>query len=451
MSVRRLNGRFRSALILENPHDSLDRELESQGIAVERLPEEATRDRELVLQRLRQGNHDLLFKRSRFVVDQEVLDAAPQLAAVMLCCIGDDSVDKSACARHGVLVMNDPVSNGRSVAEMVIGEMICLARRIFIAHEAGREHLWTKESSGRYELQGRTISVIGLGNIGRQVARLAEAFGMRVAFYDQSSVAREVGRTFGWSECSSLEEAFRSGDVVTLHLSAEDPQGRRNERVIGLEHFRLIGADRGERTPRVFINAARGFLYDPEALREALEEGFVRAAAVDVFPDEPGSKEDPWQNPYADVKSVTTTPHIGAATEEAQPRIAGHMAGSARLLNLRGTVRDTVFRPKLRIDLDAEAGQWALAVVHSDARGTKKAIADTIFEAGANYLDSTHHDFPRYGIAYDISAIDRPLTEEQLEELARRAGEISGEASAICSIRQFQVAREESSAGGERA
>jgi D-3-phosphoglycerate dehydrogenase len=249
-------------------------------------------------------------------------------------------VDKEACAQSGVLVINDPVSNGRSVAEMVIGEMICLARRIFVAHEAGREHLWTKESSGRFELQGRTISVIGLGNIGRQVARLAEAFGMEVAFYDQASVAREVGRTFGWTECTTMEEAFRLGDVVSLHLSAEDPQGTRNEEIISLSHFRLLGADRGDRTPRVFINAARGFLYDPEALRQALAEGVVRAAAVDVFPDEPGSSSDGWHNPYADVSAVTTTPHIGAATEEAQPRIARYVAASTELLNARGTVRD---------------------------------------------------------------------------------------------------------------
>jgi D-3-phosphoglycerate dehydrogenase len=439
MEIRQLRDRFQSALVLENPSPRLDEVLKNQGFSVERLPEEATQDRELVLQRLREGRHDLLFKRSRFAVDREVLEASPNPAAVMLCCIGDDSVDKSACAEEGVLVLNDPVSNGRSVAEMVIGEMICLARRIFVAHEAGREHLWTKESTGRYELLGRTISVIGLGNIGRQVARLAESFGMRVAFYDQSAVAGEVGRAFGWHECRTLEEAFRMGDVVSLHLSAEDSQGQRNEEIINLEHFRVFGADRGQQTPRVFINAARGFLYDPEALRQALAHGFVRAAAVDVFPDEPGSKNDQWHNPYADVESVTTTPHIGAATEEAQPRIADHMAESAELLNLRGTVRDTVFRPKLRIDLDAEPGEWALAVVHSDTRGTKKAIADAIFEAGANNIDSTHHDFPRYGIAYDISALDRPLSQDQLDQLVQSARQLTGDDSAIRSIRQFQV------------
>lgn len=439
MPPRHLRGRFRSALILENPHSQLDAALRAQGLEVQRLPEQATRDRDQVLQQLREGDHDLLFKRSRFEVDAEVLDAAPHLAAVVLCCIGDDSVDKAACAERGVMVLNDPVSNGRSVAEMVIGEMICLARRIFISHEAGREHLWTKDSRGRFELQGRTIAVIGLGNIGRQVARLAEAFGMRVVFHDRSAVAREVGRAFGWRDCGSLDEAFRLADVVSLHLSAEDPEGRRNQDVIGTSHFRQLGAALSDVSPRVFINAARGFLYDPAALREAISAGWIRAAAVDVFPDEPGSGEDPWHNPYADEPAVATTPHIGAATEEAQPRIAAHVAESARLLNRRGTVRDTVFRPKLEIGVDAEAGHWILAVVHSDARGTKKAISDAIYNAGANNLDSSHHDFPRYGIAYELAVIDQPLDQRQLAALEHDAAELTGDPGAIRSLRQFQV------------
>jgi D-3-phosphoglycerate dehydrogenase / 2-oxoglutarate reductase len=126
--VRWLRPRFEKALVLEHPDPSLDDYLREQGLTVERLPEEATQDRAHVLERLREGQHDLLFKRSRFVVDDEVLAASDRLAAVLLCCIGDDSVDKAACAARGVMVMNDPVSNGRSVAEMVFGEMIVLAR-----------------------------------------------------------------------------------------------------------------------------------------------------------------------------------------------------------------------------------------------------------------------------------------------------------------------------------
>lgn len=441
--IRTPAPRFKRALVIENPHPSLDEALERQGITVERLSDAELVDRDYVLQRLRDGAHDLLFKRSRFVVDEAVLTASPRLAAVVLCCIGDDSVDKQACARHGVLVLNDPVSNGRSVAEMVLGEMILLARRIIPANEAGRSHMWTKGSHGRHELQNKRVSVVGLGNIGRQVARLCQAFGMEVSFYDRSELAHEVGLAFGWHACTTLHEAFRSADVVTLHLSAEDPEGASNEALLTAEHLHELGAERGGGSPRLFINAARGFLYDPELLRSAVQEGYVGAAAVDVFPNEPSGSGDEWHNPYADMPEVTTTPHIGAATEDAQPRIAGHVAASTELLNTRGTVRDTVFSPRVSIRLDSQPDYWALAVVHSDSRGTKKALSDVIFEAGANNIESTHRDFPRYGIAYDLSALDRPLDEQTLGRIVSRAREISGDESAIRSIRQFPIRHEE--------
>ncbi len=437
--IRRLNARFKKALILEEPHPSLDDYLRKQGIEPERVPPEATHDVEGVIRRLEEGQHDLLYKRSKFPVDERVLRASQNLAAVMLCCIGDDTVDKAACAREGVLVINDPVSNGRSVVEMVLGEMICIARRIFSANDAGRQHLWTKDSTRRYELLGKSLSIIGLGNIGKQVAKLADAFGMDVYFYDKSEVAREVGTTLGWTACDSLTDAFRQGDFVTLHVSAEDPKGHSNRGMIGYEHFRQLAADRDENSPRGFINAARGFLYDPDDLKRAIEEGYVRAAAVDVFPEEPGSPEETWQNPYADLEEVVTTPHIGAATQEAQPRIAAHIATSTQMLNEQGTVRDTVFAPGRTIGVNADPPYWALAVVHSDVRGTKKAIDDSIYEAGASNLQSNHRDFPAFGIAYDVSAIDRPLDDAQLAQMIERAVELSGDPNAIRSIRQFRV------------
>ena len=438
-AVRILRPRFEKALVLEHPDPLLDDYLREQGIEVERLLEETTQDRAFVIERLREGQHDLLFKRSRFVVDAGVLAASDRLAAVMLCCIGDDSVDKAACAEAGVLVMNDPVSNGRSVAEMVFGEMILLARRLFHAHESGRRHVWTKDSLRRFELKGKTLTLVGLGNIGKQVASMAEGFGMHVRFFDTNEVAREVGVALGYTSSKNLLEAFREADLVSLHVSSEDARGQHNANLITYEHLAALGANRGPDSPRVLINAARGFLYDSADLRRAIEEGHVRAAAVDVFPDEPGSKKDVWSNPYADLEPVVTTPHIGAATEEAQPRIAAYMAGTTRLLNLYGTVRDTVFAPRQTIGLDAEPPVWALAVVHSDARGTKKAIADAIYDAGASNLQSSHRDFAKLGIAYDLSAIDRPLDAAQLDDLVARARRLSGDEAAIRSIRQFEV------------
>ncbi|MEM6646117.1 MAG: NAD(P)-dependent oxidoreductase [Bacteroidota bacterium] len=437
--MRLLPPHFSKALILENPSPALDDLLLQQGIEPERLPEAATQDRALVLRRLAEGQHDLIFKRSRFAIDDAVLDASPNLAAIMLCCIGDDSVDKTACARRGVLVMNDPVSNGRSVAEMVLGEIICLARRIFTANDAGRTHLWTKSSMRRYEVNGKRLGLIGLGHIGKQVARLGEAIGMEIVFYDRAEVAREVGLALGYQALGSTAEVFAQSDVVTLHVSATDPGGKSNENFVTFDDFALLASERGENSPRLFINASRGFLYPVDDLKRAIQEGHVRAAAVDVFPEEPGSTQDAWHNPYADMEAVVTTPHIGAATQEAQPRIATRIAGTTRLLNRQGTVRDTVYSPRRVIGVNADTPYHVLTVVHSDARGTKKAIDDSLYEAGVSNLQSNHRDFPAYGIAYDVNAIDAPLSDDQIAALVANAQRLSGRDDAIRSLRQFSI------------
>lgn len=437
--TRFLNDQFQKALILEEPDSSLDDYLRDQGIEPDRVPKPDCYDVDAMVERLRKGQHDLIYKRSKFVVDERVVQASDNLAAVMLCCIGDDSVDKEACAQEGVLVLNDPISNGRSVVEMVLGKMVVLARRLFTANELGHRHRWSKDNTRRYELMNKTLSIIGLGNIGKELARVADSLGMEICFYDESEVAQEVGTTLGWTACSTLAEAFRKGDFVTVHVSAEDPQGRSNEGLLTYDHFRQLGADRPDNSPRAFINAARGFLYDPADLKRAIEEDHVLAAAVDVYPEEPGSADDDWTNPYADIDRVLTTPHIGAATQEAQPRIASRMATSTRLLNEQGTVRDTVFGQGQTIGVNAEPPYWILAVVHSDVRGTKKAIDDSIYEAGASNLHSNHRDFPELGIAYDVNAIDQPLGEGQLQNIIESAASLSEDPQAIRALRQFKV------------
>jgi D-3-phosphoglycerate dehydrogenase len=262
---------------------------------------------------------------------------------------------------------------------------------------------------------------------------------MDVCFYDRSDVACEVGTTLGWTSCPSIGEAFRRGDFVTVHVSAEDPQGNSNRGLLDYDHFRQLGADRPDNGPRGFINAARGFLYNPADLRRAIDEGHVRAAAIDVYPEEPGSAGDSWDNPYADLQDVITTPHIGAATQEAQPRIASRMATSTHMLNEKGTMRDTVYQPGSIIGVNADPPCWGLTVVHSDVRGTKKAIDDTIYDAGASNLQSNHCDFPDYGVAYDINALDQKLSDRALEAIIERAADLTGDSHAIRSIRQFKI------------
>ena len=437
-SFRQWNGRFARALVLENPDPSLDELLRRQGIEPTRLVTPPTED-ELV-ELLERERFNLIFKRSSIEITERVVRASDSLAAVMLCCIGDDSVDKAACAQHGVLVMNDPVSNGRSVAEMVIGELVVLSRRIFDSVIEMQASVWRKNNHARYELKGKKLGLIGLGNIGRQVAQLASSMGMEVLFHDTSIVPREVGLAMGWSECESIPELMRRSDFVSVHVSAEDTKGRSNLNLITYEHF-VDFANKDYESPRIFLNLARGVVVDPAVLRRAVEDGHLSYAITDVFPEEPKSsaQSQSWVSPYAGEPRIFATPHIGAATREAQPRIAGYVARTTQLLSDYGMIRNCVYRPRTDIQFDIDYAEAMLAVVHVDKRGTKKAVDDAIFRANANNLRSAHIDFPSVGIAYDLSALDRVLSPEDTANLALEANRLTGDPTSVRWVRTIPL------------
>jgi len=434
--ARLLMGPLVRAVVVENPDTCLDGLLESYGIQATRLSD-APNESELI-RVLQETRAHVLFKRSRIPVSRAVVEACPDLFAVQLCCIGDDSVDKVACADHGVLVFNDPVSNGRSVVELVIAHLIALSRRLYETDAVCRTGVWEKNNIERYEIKGKTLGVLGLGNIGRQVARAADALGMKICFYDSRYAAAEVGTEFGWESANSIDELMRSADFVSVHLSATDASGDSNEGVITKERLMMLGADRPDSSPRIFLNLSRGFLHVPADLIGAIDAGVIRRAAVDVYPQEPRGGEV-WTNPYADSPRVVVTPHIGAATQEAQPRIARRVAWTLGQFSQLGNVRDMVFAPRSRLGL-AEGnteGKVLLAVVHSTARGTKRAVDDAIYQAGASNLSSVHKDFSALGVAYDLAAIDRPLSEEEVRGLVDEAARVTGDLDAIRSVRQI--------------
>lgn len=433
-------GPLERALVVEDPDTSLDGLLEAQGIAVRRVRGTAP-DTGSMIELMAETRAQVLLKRSRVPVTRELVEASPDLLLVQLCCIGDDSVDKQACADHGVMVLNDPVSNGRSVVELVIAHLIGLSRRLVETDASCRAGAWEKSNTGRYEIMGKTLGVLGMGNIGRATARACEALGMRICFYDSRQVAHEVGQELGWRACASIEEVMRTSDCVTVHLSARDVRGNSNAGILTRELLGQLGADRPEDSPRVFVNLSRGFLFEPADLIAAVESGAIRRAAVDVYPSEPRGKRDPWINPYRDEHRVVVTPHIGASTQEAQPRIARRVAETVRRFSTLGTVRDCVYSPRSRIGLGddvAKAGA-VLSVAHSTIRGTKRAIDDAIYAAGASNLSSAHKDFASFGVAYDVAALDRPLSEEQLRRLVQDAKDQLGDESAIRSVRQVRL------------
>lgn len=433
--TRRWNSPLKKALIIENPDPSLDGLLRKLGIEPHRITE--TPDEAELVRLLTEGQHDFIYKRSRTQITEEVLRASNNLAAVMLCCIGDDSVDKEACARHGVMVMNDPVSNGRSVVELFVAEAISLSRRLYETSAQMNQHGWHKNNRDRYEVKGKKLGIIGLGKIGRQVAQIAEALDMCVAFFDSDEVATEIGTTLGWEAVPDINTLFASSDIVTVHVSAYDLHGKSNDNLLTYEHFQLMG-QRPADSPRIFLNLARGNIYAAEALNQAVREGHIKRAMVDVFPEEPHAKDpDNWHNPYADTPNIFATPHIGAATKEAQPRIARYVARTTQLFLKSGEVRNCTFFPKAKITLNEPSHKYLLAVVHADKRGTKKAVSDAIFQAGANNLASVHVDFPNYGIAYDLSALDQPLNDAQIDFLIEEAVSITNDPTAIRAIRMI--------------
>jgi D-3-phosphoglycerate dehydrogenase / 2-oxoglutarate reductase len=435
--ARIVQGPLNRALVVEDPHPSLDALLQEAGVDVVRLPGGAPETGELIAA-LQTHRSQVLFKRSRVPVSRALLEACPDLMAVQLCSIGDDSVDKAACADHGVLVFNDPISNGRSVVELAIGHLIALSRRLYETDLDTRAGGWDKSATERFEIRGKVLGVLGLGNIGRATARAAERMGMRIRFYDTREVSREVGRELGWEGCATLEELFAGSDAVTLHLSAQDIHGRSNAGLITRDLLMRLGADRPKDSPRLLLNLSRGFLFDPEDLLAAIRHGAVGRAAVDVYPDEPRGKE-PWRNPYVDEPRVAVTPHIGASTQEAQPRIATRVAATFREFALYGSVRDCVFSPRTMLSLveDALGGGALLAVAHATTRGTKRAIDEAIYQAGASNLSSVHKDFEELGLAYDLALIDRPLDEAALRRLVEEAARSTGDATAIRSIHQM--------------
>ena len=430
---------FSRALVIESPHDTLDEHLRRAGIAVTRA-DKITSDQALIAE-LRTTRAQVLFKRSRVPVTRAVIEACPDLFAIQLCCIGDDSIDKEACAERGILVFNDPVSNGRSVVEMTLGHLIALSRRLYETDVATHAHRWEKNAVGRFEVLDKHLGIVGLGNIGRQVGRAAEALGMKVSFYDSRLVAQEVGGEMGWRPCESLQDLFEQSDLVTVHTSARDSWGRDNAGFLD-DYLPLLGAARPEHSPRVFLNLARGNVHSTEALLDAVRSRKIRRAAVDVYPDEPAPGQPSWVNPYGDEIRISCTPHIGAATQEAQPRIARRVATTVANFSQYGALRDCVYSPRAKLHLgEAVRGRAVLAVVHSVARGTKKAVDDAIYEAEASNLGSTHRDFD-IGVAYDVSVLDRPLEMHELERLVARAAEISGDEKAIRTIRQIQVPKQ---------
>ena len=254
----------------------------------------------------------LLGIRSRTQMTADVLEIADRLIAIGCFNVGVNQVDLDAARRIGVPVFNAPFSNTRSVAELVIGEIVMLLRRVAPRSVGAHEGRWDKSASDSHEVRGKILGIVGYGNIGSQLSYLAEAMGMRVIFYDHTDKLRH-GNT---EPTGSLQELLSQSDIVSLHV----PETPATHRMIGQAEIAAM------KSGAYLINNSRGTVVDLDALAGALRTGKLRGAAIDVFPVEPGSNAERFTSPLQGLENVILTPHIGGSTEEAQERIGEEVA-----------------------------------------------------------------------------------------------------------------------------
>ncbi len=255
---------------------------------------------------------DVIGIRSRTELDEAAFAAASDLTAVGCFSVGTNQVDLHAARSRGVPIFNAPFSNTRSVAELVIGEIVMLMRRIFPGSNGAHVGRWDKSATGSFEVRGKTLGIVGYGNIGSQLSNLAEAMGMRVIFYDLIDKLRH-GNT---ESVATLEELLATSDVVTLHV----PETAATHGMIGAAALRAM------KQGAYLINNSRGTVVDLDALAIALREKHLAGAAIDVFPQEPASNQERFNSPLQGLDNVILTPHIGGSTGEAQERIGLEVA-----------------------------------------------------------------------------------------------------------------------------
>jgi len=245
--------------------------------------------------------------RSKTFISKKVLDNAKKLQAIGCFCIGINQVDTKACKQKGVALFNAPYSNTRSVAELVIGAAIMLIRRITDKNIAAHNGIWNKEAKGSFELRGKTIGIIGYGNIGTQLSVMAEAMGMKVKFYDIETKL-PLGNAVA---VKSIKDLVSSSDIISLHV----PETNQTKNLISKPVIKQF------KQGAILINYARGEVVDLDALSQAIKDKQVSGAAIDVFPIEPEKNGDAFTTPLQGLANVILTPHIGGSTEEAQENI----------------------------------------------------------------------------------------------------------------------------------
>ena len=352
------------ALLLENIHPDAVGRLEGAGLEVIRRSA-ALGEADLAAEL---PGVAVLGIRSKTRLSADVLAAAPDLLAVGAFCIGTDQIDLAAASARGVAVFNAPYSNTRSVVELTLAEIIALTRRLTEKDSGMHRGVWDKTATGAHEVRGRTLGIIGYGNIGAQLSVVSEALGMRVVYYDTADKLA-LGNA---RRCISMSELLEVSDVVSLHVDGRPS----NSSLFGEKEFSQM------RRGALFLNLCRGFVVDHEALRRHLLSGHLAGAAVDVFPDEPEAAGREFASVLRGVPNVILTPHIGGSTEEAQADIGAFVGAKLAEFTVDGATSLSVNLP--RVALPPASGSHRLAHIHANVPGVLAEINSVLAGHGVN-------------------------------------------------------------------
>ncbi|MGB1698644.1 MAG: phosphoglycerate dehydrogenase [Nannocystaceae bacterium] len=359
------------ALLLENVHSTASEVLQNAGVEVTRHGAGLS-ESDLIEALGKVPGDDPIFLgiRSKTKVTAAVMDAVPRLAGVGAFCIGTDQIDLGAARARGVAAFNAPFSSTRSVAELVTGLIIMLARRIFPRDRAAQHGRWDKSAKGNYEVRGKTLGIIGYGHIGSQVSVLAESLGMHVRYVDIVPKL-PMGNA---NVVDELDELLAQSDFVSLHVP-------RSELTRG-----MIGADEIAKMKRgaYLINYSRGDVVDLDALRGAIEGEHLAGAAVDVYPKEPASAGDEFSSPLQGLDNVILTPHIGGSTAEAQANIGREVGQSLVAFLHDGATTGSVSLPE--VDVPQRGAHTRLLNIHRNVPGVLSNINQAIADSGVNIV-----------------------------------------------------------------
>ncbi|MET7399214.1 phosphoglycerate dehydrogenase [Dactylosporangium sp. NPDC005572] len=375
-------------LFLENIHPVAVERMRSEGYQVETIGRALDED-ELIAKL--DGVH-LLGIRSKTQVTAAVLAQAPHLRAIGAFCIGTDQIDLRCAAETGIAVFNAPFSNTRSVVELAVAEIIALTRRLTEKNAGMHNGVWDKDAEGSHEVRGRSIGIVGYGNIGTQLSVLAENLGLRVYFYDTADKL-SLGNA---QRCESLDELLEKSDIVTLHVDGRPG----NSGFFGEEQFARM------RPRSIFLNLSRGFVIDHDALRRHLDNGHLAGAAVDVFPKEPKGKGDEFQSTLRGLPNVILTPHIGGSTEEAQSDIGSFVAEKLHRYVAEGSTTLSVNLPSL--NLQQASGTHRIALLHHNVPGVLADVNSILAGHKVNVEGQILATRGEYGYLLTDIAIDYP-------------------------------------------